>query len=150
VPVTSDPPLDLDPLDRLTAYAAAPCGNRATRTWTLAELGPLFDPAVPVSTIAGRLGVKRAVVTYELVRVRRAGFRFPVRPSGGERSSRTLAIEDDIRSGMTDAEAARRHGVTPARGSSVRGSGGLLIRGAHTGDGEVRDVRVLRVPFKTG
>ncbi len=122
VPVPSDLPLDPDLLDRLTAYAAAPRGNRA---WTLAELRPLFDPAVPVSTIAGRVGVKRAVVTYELVRVRRAGFPVPVRPSGGERSSRTLAIEGDVRAGMTDADVAREHGVSPVQVWEIRSRAGI-------------------------
>ena len=82
-----------------------------------------------MSTIAGRLGVKRAVVTYELVRVRRAGFPVPVRPSGGERSSRTLAIAGDLRAGMTDAEASRRYGVTPVRVWQIRTRAGIPVRG---------------------
>jgi len=124
VPVTSDPPI-LDLLDRLTAYAAAPRGNRAGRTWTLAELLTLFDPAVPVTAIMARLVVKRAVVTYELVHVRRAGFPVPARSSGGERSSRTLAIEGDVRAGRTDAEVAREHGVSPGRVWEIRSRSGI-------------------------
>jgi len=125
VHVTSDPPLDPDLLARLIAYAAAP---RATRTWTLAELRPLFDPAVSVSTIAGRLGVKRAVVTYELVRVRRAGFPVPVRPSGGERSSRTLAIAGDLRTGMSIEDVARKYGLTEPRVREIRIRAGIPVR----------------------
>ncbi len=34
----------------------------------------LLDPAIPITEIMARLGVKRATVTYELVRMRRAGF----------------------------------------------------------------------------
>lgn len=125
MPVTSDPPLDPDLLDRLTAYAAAPRGNRAGRTWTLAELLTLFDPAVPVTAIMARLGVKRAVVTYELVRLRRAGFPVPVRPGNWARSTRTLAIEGDVRAGMTDADVAREHGVSPVRVWEIRSRAGI-------------------------
>ncbi|MDQ3442533.1 MAG: hypothetical protein M3490_02860 [Chloroflexota bacterium] len=93
--------LTLDPATRarLTAYAAAPRGNRAGRTWTLAELLTLFDPAVPVTAIMARLGVKRAVVTYELVRLRRAG--------------------------MTDADVAREHGVSPVQVWEIRSRAGI-------------------------
>lgn len=122
-----DDPLPLDPatLARLEAYAATPRGNRSARTWTVDELLTLFDPTVPVTAIMDRLGVKRAVVTYELVRLRRAGFPVPDRPSGGARSPRTIAIEDDLRAGMSDAEAARRHGVSPVRVQQVRVRAGL-------------------------
>ena len=95
----------------LTAYAALPRGGRAGRTWTVDELLPLLDPTVSVTAIAERMDVKRAVVTYELIRLREAGFPVPERPTGGERSPRAIAIEADLRSGMTNAEAARRPGV---------------------------------------
>lgn len=121
----SDPPLDPDLLDRLTAYAAAPRGNRAGRTWTLAEVLTLFDPAVPVTAIMARLGVKRAIVTYELVRLRRAGFPVPGRSGNWARSPRTLAIEGDVRAGMTDAEVAREHGVSPERVWEIRSRAGI-------------------------
>ncbi len=121
------PDLDPETLDRLTAYAAAPRGNRATRTWTVAELRRLLDPAVPVQTIAADLGVPRAAMTYELVRLRRAGFAVPRRPSNWTRSARTLTIEADLRAGMSDAEAARWHEVTPAWIREVRIRAGIPV-----------------------
>lgn len=121
------PDLDPETLDRLTVYAAAPRGNRATRTWTVAELRRLLDPAVSVQTIAADLGVPRATVTYELVRLRRTGFPVSRRPSHWTRSPRSLAIEADLRAGMTEAEAARRHGVTPARVREVRIRAGIPV-----------------------
>ncbi len=82
---------------------------------------------------SGWLNVKRAVVTYELVRLRRAGFPVPERPTGGRRSTRTIAIEDDLRAGLTDAEVARRHGVSPVRAREIRGRAGIPVsRGAWT------------------
>ncbi|MBA2753673.1 MAG: hypothetical protein H0U40_04320 [Chloroflexia bacterium] len=118
---------DLDPatLARLEAYAAERRGNRRGHTWTVIELLPLLDPTVPVRTIAADLGVPRAAVTYELVRLRRAGFPVPERPTGGTRSARTIAIEADLRAGLIDAEAARRHGVSAVRVREVRLRAGI-------------------------
>lgn len=123
------PPLDPATLARLTAYAARPRGNRSGRTWTVDELLTLLDGTVPVTAIMDRLGVPRAAVTYELVRLRRAGFPVPARPCGWARSPRSLAIEDDLRAGMTDAEASRRYGVTPVRVWQIRTRAGILVRG---------------------
>lgn len=58
------------------------------------------------------MGVKRAVVTFELVQLRRAGFLVPERPTWRERSSRAIVIEDDLRAFLTNAEAARRHAAS--------------------------------------
>ncbi len=104
-----------DLLTQLTAYAALPRGNRSGHLWTVDELLPLLDPAIPVWTIAEQMGVPRATVTYELVRLRRAGFAVPERPCNWTRSPRTFAIEDDPRTGMTDAAVARRCGMSPGR-----------------------------------
>ncbi len=114
-------------LAQLESYASVP-RSRTVRSWSVVELLTLLDPAVPVTAIMDRLGVKRAVVTYELVRLRRAGFSVPDRPSGGVRSPRTLAIEDDLRAGMTDAAAARRHAVSPQRIGQVRHRAGISVR----------------------
>lgn len=124
------PDLDPETLDRLTAYAAQPRGNRATRAWTVADLLLLLDSAVPVARIATDLGVPRHVVTYELIRLRRAGFPVPDRPSGVRRAPGTRALEADLRAGMTDAEAARWYGVTPARVREVRVWAGIPSRRA--------------------
>lgn len=113
---------------QLAAYAATPRGNRAIRTWTIVELLPLFDPTIPVWTIAEQMGVPRATVTYELVRLRRAGFPVPRRTSGSVRAPRTLAIENDARAGMTDAEASRRHGVSPSRVWEMRRRAGMPVQ----------------------
>ena len=123
--MTSNAAPDPALLARLAAYAATPHGNRATRTWTIAELRPLFDPAIPVWTIAEQMGVPRATVTYELVRLRRAGFAVPERPCNWTRSPRTFAIEDDLRTGMTDAAVARRYGMSPGRINEIRRRAGI-------------------------
>lgn len=117
----------LDPamLARLTTYAAQPRGNRSVRRGTVAELVPLLDATVPVGAIAARLGVSRHVVTYELGRLRRSGFPVPDRLSGGVRSPRIIAIEDDLRSGMPDAEATPKHGVTPVRAWLIQDRAGI-------------------------
>lgn len=109
--VTNVPSVNRDTLARLTDYAAEPRGNRSGRTWTVDELAPLLDRSAPVAAIAERMNVTRSVVTYELIRMRRAGFPVPDRPARRKRSPRAIAIEDDLRSGLTDAETARRHGV---------------------------------------
>ncbi len=136
MPGTSDLPLDPDLLDRLAAYAAPPRGNRATRTWTIAELLPLFDPAIPVWTIAEQMGVPRATVTYELVRLRRAGFVVTDRPMGAVQSPGSHAIEADLRAGLRDAEVARRHGVTPVRVWQIRHRVGIPVRPTRWSDQE--------------
>ncbi len=122
-----DPPTP-ELLDQLAAYAAQPCGNRAVHLWTVDDLLTLFDPTVPVTAIMEALGVTRPVVTYELVRLRRAGFAAPDRPTGGERVPRTRAIEADLRAGMTDAEVARRHGVSGVRVWQVRVRAGIPVQ----------------------
>ncbi len=115
-------------LARLEAYASAPRGSRSGRPWTVDEILTLLDGAVPVTAIMDQLGVKRATVTYELVRLRRAGFPVPVRPGNWTRSPWTLAIEADLRAGLTDAEASRRHGVTPVRVWQIRVRAGIPAR----------------------
>ncbi len=127
--MTEPPPIDPATLVRLEAYAAEPRVRRTVRSWTLEKLLTLLDPAISVTAIMDRLGVPRAVVTYELVRLRRAGFDVPVRPTGAERSSRTRAIEDDLRAGMTNTDAARVHGITPGRVREIRIRAGIPPRG---------------------
>lgn len=118
-------PTSSDLQTQLADYAAAPRGNRARRTWTVDELLPLLDPSAPVAAIAARIGVKRAVVTYELLRMRRAGLPVPTRPMGGQRSPRTIAIEDDLRSGMIVADVARKYGLTVPRVREIRIRAGI-------------------------
>ena len=121
--------VDATMLNRLTAYAAKPRSSRASRTWTVDDLLPLLDPTVTVAVIAERMGVQRAVVTYELVRMRRAGLPVPDRlMQGGERSARTIAIEADLQFGMTDAEVARKHGVKPPWVREIRMRAGIPPR----------------------
>lgn len=122
------PPLDPATLARLEAYAVEPRVRRTVRPWTVDELMLLLNPAVPVTAIMDRLGVKRAVVTYELVRLRRAGFVVPDRPCSWERSPRTRAIESDLRAGMTATDAARKHGLSPARIREIRVRAGIPAR----------------------
>lgn len=117
------PPIDPDTMTVLKAYAARPRGNRTFHAWTVDELLPLLDPTVPAQTIAARLGVAEHVVTYELVRMRRAGLPVPLRPK--PRTARTLAIEADLRAGMPEAEVARRHGVGGNRVAAIRGMAGI-------------------------
>ncbi len=112
---------------QLHAYAAQPRSPKA-RPWTVDELLSLLDPAVPVTAIMDRLGVARHIVTFELIRLRRAGFPVPRRPGNWARSPRSLAIEEDLRAGMTGAEVARRHGVTEARVSDIRTRAGIPKR----------------------
>lgn len=117
----------LDPaiLDQLTAYATRPRGNRSLHVWTVDELLILLNPAIPALTIAAGLGVAEHVVTYELVRMRRAGLPVPTRRTRYVRSERTIAIEADLRAGMPEADVARRHGVRTERVGEVRRSIGL-------------------------
>lgn len=123
----TQPPSNI--LARLAAYAAAPRGNRSVRTWTVDDLTLLLDPTVSVNQIMARLDIEtRATVTYELVRLRRAGFAVPRRSNGSVRAPRTLAIEADLRAGMTSAEAARRHGVSPSRIWEMRVRAGIPTR----------------------
>jgi len=128
----TQPPPDPPPsniLVRLTAYAAAPRGNRSVRTWTIDDLTLLLDPTVCVNQIMARLHIEtRETVTYELVRLRRAGFTVPRRSNGSVRAPRTLAIEADLRAGMTSAEASRQHGVSPARVWEMRVRAGIPAR----------------------
>ncbi len=113
--MTEPPPIGPTSLDHLEAYVAEPRIQRTLRPWSMEELVMLLDPAIPVTAIMDQLGVKRAVVTYELVRLRWTGFPVPNRNVGGERSPRSLAIEENLRAGMSDADVDRRHGATPAR-----------------------------------
>lgn len=122
-----DPPSP-NVLAPLTAYAASPRGGRAGRTWTVDELLPLLDPTVSVAAIAERMGVKRSVVSNELARMRRFGLPVPVRSTSEERSPRTIAIEADLRSGMTNAEAARRHEVAEPWVRQIRIRAGIPPR----------------------
>lgn len=115
------PPIDPATMAQLLAYAAQPRSPKA-RPWTADELLSLLDPAVPVTTIMDRLGVARHIVTFELIWLRRAGFPVPRRPGNWARSPRSLAIEEDLRAGMTGAEVARRHGVTASRRPGCRNS----------------------------
>lgn len=126
-----DDPTPIDPttLAQLDAYARQPRGNRSGRTWTVDELLLLLDPTVTVATSMDRLQIeKRAVVTYELVRLRRAGFPVPGRTNGSVRAPRTIAIEDDLRAGLTDAEAARRYEVSPGRINEIRHRAGIRVQ----------------------
>ena len=82
-PGLDDPaPLNAATLTQLQVYARQPRGNRSTRPWTVNELLTLLDPMVPITAVTDQLGAKRAVVTYELVRLRWAGFSLPIRPCG--------------------------------------------------------------------
>lgn len=55
------------------------------RSWTVDDLRLLLDPAVTVNTIMARLHIpKRATVTFELVRMHRAGLPVPARSSNPE------------------------------------------------------------------
>ncbi len=58
----------------------------------------------------------------------RAGFPVPARPGAWARSPRSLAIEDDLRAGLTDAAVARRHGVSPARVREIRIRAGIPVQ----------------------
>lgn len=117
-------PIDPETLTALKAYAAV--ARRPTaRPWTVAELLMLLDLTTPVTAIMDRLDVPRPVVSRELRRLRRAGFPVPDRPRGWTRSPRTDAIEADLRDGMSDAGAARRHGVTPGRVWEIRNRAGI-------------------------
>jgi hypothetical protein len=81
---------------------------------------------VSVTEIMARLNIeKRPMVIYELVRLRRAGFAVPERPCNWTRSPRTFAIEDDLRTAMTDAAVARRYGVSPGRINEIRRRAGI-------------------------
>lgn len=123
----SDSP-SADLLARLFAYAEKPRGNRSGRIWTVQELLSLLDPKESVAAIAERMGIKRAVVTYELVRMRRAGFVVPDRPMGTGRLPRTIAIENDLRVGMIVADVARKYGVTAPRVREIRDRAGIPVR----------------------
>ncbi|MBA3277021.1 MAG: hypothetical protein H0T72_14660, partial [Chloroflexia bacterium] len=57
--------------------------------------------------------------------LRRAGFAVPERPCNWTRSPRTFTIEDDLRTGMTDAAVARRYGVSPGRINEIRRRAGI-------------------------
>lgn len=89
------------------------------------ELLPLLDATVSVASIAEGKGVKPALVTYELVPMRQAGLPVPVRLKGFERFSGTIAIEDDLRAGMSIADVARKHGVTAPKVSGIRSQAGI-------------------------
>ena len=121
-------PTDPAIVAKLDDYARQPRGNCSGRTWTVDELLLLLDPAVPVTAIMERLNVKRAVVTYELVKLRRVGFPVPGGTNGSVRAPRTIAIEDDLRAGLTKSEAGRRYEVSPGRINEIRHRAAILVQ----------------------